>query len=51
MAHDGVEHAQLLEFDVADNDLHAAAAAQMLGELFSEVDGAMLSAGAAKGHH
>src|SRR5690349_23042246 len=51
MAHDGVEHAQLFELDVADNDFHAASAAQMFGELFGEIDGPMLAARATETHH
>src|SRR5689334_8049682 len=51
MAYNGVEHAQLLKFDVADNDFYTASAVQMFGELFGEIDGAMLAAGAAETHH
>src|ERR1700758_4682879 len=51
MAYDGVEHAQLLKFDVADNYFYTASAAQMFGELFGEIDGAMLATSAAEAHH
>ncbi len=51
MAHDGVEHAELFEFQVADDDFDAASATEMLSELFSQIDRAMLPAGATKAHH
>src|SRR5205807_2474448 len=51
ITHHGVQHAQLFEFEVADADFNAAAAAQMFCELFGEIDGAVLAAGAAEAHH
>ncbi len=42
---------ELLQFEMTDDDFHAVPAAQMPGELFGEVDRAMLAAGAAESHH
>jgi hypothetical protein len=43
--------AHFLEFQVAEGDFDAGAATEAFGQLFGEVDGAVLAAGAAEGDH
>jgi hypothetical protein len=47
----GNSFALLLEFEVAEDNFEAGAGSEALGELFGEVDGAVLAAGASEGDH
>ena len=43
-----MKQAEFFEFEMTDDDFDAAAAAQMLGQLFGQIDRAMLAASAAE---
>ena len=48
---DSGSFAEMLQLEMADGDLDPVSIAQMFGELFGQINGAVLATGAAESHH